>query len=474
MLSNHAPSDVGTVRPQTRPTTTTEISRADSSSPGSSLSQASDARGQQSLGEFPPELLTKIFAAVVDKELRRRGHGRRSLALRLTWVCSRWRGIVLDTPHLWSRIQLNLDSRPSLVVLEHYLTRSKQAPLSLAITSYGVHQRGDLWTPFLNILIPEAYRWEHVVFHIAEWGFQFALAPIKGHLHSLKSLTLSFLNTDGRILDVYEGAPQLTMVDVSGLGRPECIMLPWPQLRECYLYEISTALHVLQVSRNLVFCRLSWIWVRHSLPPMDRIYNSSLKTLEITPHTSLDDDLGCRHFVSLLTLPSLQTLKCAPIRQPVDSALWQSFFPFLQRSARLLTNLTLRRLPFSLAELLECLELAPCLRYLNLKYDYENEYFAFDNEFMHRLDANRPGCLAPLLTSLSIHGPAVFDETSVAGMVTSRRHISSHNMVEIALLEYLVLGCSSPSSTSDPLPSLDCFVSEGLKVTYKHSWGSGA
>ncbi|KAF8874437.1 hypothetical protein BD779DRAFT_1678760 [Infundibulicybe gibba] len=440
MLSNHAPSDVGTVvRPQTRPTTTTEISGADSSSPGTSLYQAGDARGKRSLGEFPPELLTKIFAAVVDKELRRRGHGRRSLALRLTWnpAQSGLQAIIGGIGTLFDQVEA------STTVSRHH----------------------QLW---------QAYRWEHVVFHIAEWGFQFALAPIKGHLHSLKSLTLSFLNTDGRILDVYEGAPQLTMVDVSGLGRPECIMLPWPQLRECYLYEISTALHVLQVSRNLVFCRLSWIWVRHSLPPMDRIYNSSLKTLEITPHTSLDDDLGCRHFVSLLTLPSLQTLKCAPIRQPVDSALWQSFFPFLQRSARLLTTLTLRRLPFSLAELLECLELAPCLRYLNVKYDYENEYFAFDNEFMHRLDANRPGYLAPLLTSLLIHGPAVFDETSVAGMVTSRRHISSHNMAEIALLEYLVLGCSSPSSTSDPLPSLDCFVSEGLKVTYKHSWGSGA
>ncbi|KAJ8079211.1 hypothetical protein PM082_021711 [Marasmius tenuissimus] len=57
-------------------------------------------------------------------------------SLVLTHVCSRWRGIAMSLPHLWSSLSIKFNELPFdiTVPLELYLSRSQESPLSIRIT----------------------------------------------------------------------------------------------------------------------------------------------------------------------------------------------------------------------------------------------------------------------------------------------------------------------------------------------------
>ncbi|KAF8876672.1 hypothetical protein BD779DRAFT_1559946 [Infundibulicybe gibba] len=392
------------------------------------------------LRRFPPELLAEIFTAVVSG-------GK----------------VALDSLHLWTKVGIDLIFKPEPLLswLKQYMVWSKHAPLHLTVECWGLEEVPETRNGVLNIITPHAHRWEHVDFSPAEWDFQFELAPIRGHLDSLRSLRLSFSYSEPerRILDVYEHAPYLTTLILEGASSLELVKLPWRQIKACQCDEFTTALHAIQFAENLLSCHL-YMDIFASIPPtqdvLAQVCNTNLKILEVARGTIHGDSLCL--FFSSLTLPSLRILKIQPQTELVSSDFWLGFFSFFHRSCRLLTTLKLRGLPFPFAEFTQILELVPQLVSLDIgcDYIYERGNGEFDNEFMDHLNANYPGCLVPCLTSLSIHGQAVFDEASVVGMVASRRRISSSNMNAVA--------------TSGPLPSLREFVLEGLMLAYEPPW----
>ncbi|KAF8874431.1 hypothetical protein BD779DRAFT_1566770 [Infundibulicybe gibba] len=427
------------------------------------------------LTRFPPELLAEIFMEVVKRELEPPKPEEELLyspALILTHICSQWRRVAVETPRLWSEIRINLKHKPEWLLpsLKRDMTWSKQAPLRLTIT---YESKPETWDQVLGIIVPQAHRWEYIGLCLTGRDFQVGLAPIKGHLHSLRALHLLFYYRERCTLDVYEYAPHLTTLTLEGVTSPDLIKLPWTQLEELECSEFTIALHAIQFSKNLLSCHL-YMDSFASMPPTwdtpTQICNSNLEVLEVACMT-IDEDSFCRFFPSL-TLPSLQTLKIAPRAQLVNDGFWSGFFPFFCRSSKLLTTLQLRRLPFSSAQFIQILELVPCLVLLDIGYDdrRSNPYRKFDNDFIHHLNANHPGCLVPRLASLGIHGPTAFDEASVVGMVASRRHISPSNMNGVAPLQHLALDCFAYSPITIPLPSLRRFVLEGLRVTYEQPW----
>ncbi|KAF8874438.1 hypothetical protein BD779DRAFT_1566804 [Infundibulicybe gibba] len=431
------------------------------------------------LRRFPPELLAEIFTAVVSGGVGplHPEYEPYFPAIVLTRICSLWRKVALDSLHLWTKVGIDLIFKPEPLLswLKQYMVWSKHAPLHLTVECWGLEEVPETRNGVLNIITPHAHRWEHVDFSPAEWDFQFELAPIRGHLDSLKSLRLSFSYSEPerRILDVYEHAPYLTTLILEGASSLELVKLPWRQIKACQCDEFTTALHAIQFAENLLSCHL-YMDIFASIPPtqdvLAQVCNTNLKILEVARGTIHGDSLCL--FFSSLTLPSLRILKIQPQAELVSSDFWLGFFSFFHRSCRLLTTLKLRGLPFPFAEFTQILELVPQLVSLDIgcDYIYERDNGEFDNEFMDHLNANYPGCLVPCLTSLSIHGQAVFDEASVVGMVASRRRISSSNMNAVALLQHLVLGCSGPLSTSGPLSSLREFVLEGLMLAYEPPW----
>ncbi|KAF8882565.1 hypothetical protein BD779DRAFT_1626700, partial [Infundibulicybe gibba] len=78
------------------------------------------------LRTFPPELLAEIFMAFVTMECPRTPTERCSPFM-LMGICSRWRGIVLNTPRLWTRIS----GAPSMI--DSWIIQSRELPLSLEL-----------------------------------------------------------------------------------------------------------------------------------------------------------------------------------------------------------------------------------------------------------------------------------------------------------------------------------------------------
>ncbi|KAF8869874.1 hypothetical protein BD779DRAFT_1681628 [Infundibulicybe gibba] len=192
------------------------------------------------LRNFPSELLVAIFAEYTDTT---RDPWPRFTSptspLNLTWICSRWRRIVLDTPQFWTRIS---NSTP---MVDLWLTRSRESLLDL-----NLDLSSGSTNPTLNALIPQAHRWEQV--HLTlRLDPNPTLSHVKGHLHSLKRLKVSCLNTVGT-LDFFEEAPQLTEIQLDRVTYPPSIRLPWKQLRNCTLDGWLLTLYTLQQAKNTV------------------------------------------------------------------------------------------------------------------------------------------------------------------------------------------------------------------------------
>ncbi|KAJ7760890.1 hypothetical protein DFH07DRAFT_1021424 [Mycena maculata] len=170
--------------------------------------------------KLPVEILCKIFAeaCVLD---RNAADERASLAradlLRLSRVCSRWHDIVMDSPHLWSTIQIKGDlwpkdpdlAAPFLRLLELALERTASHPLylSLSISTYSP----VTVEAALHRVVKHCGRWKTVELRIDEAHLD-ALASIKGHLPMLEYLVLYYYGSDK--VEIFSVAPKLTVVDL--------------------------------------------------------------------------------------------------------------------------------------------------------------------------------------------------------------------------------------------------------------------
>ncbi|KAF8889128.1 hypothetical protein BD779DRAFT_420894 [Infundibulicybe gibba] len=180
------------------------------------------------LRRFPAEILGEIFMAYLALE------GMRAPIL-LAKLCSRWRGTALNTPRLWSKINLYVspaNATRNKNILGAYIPRSGQVPLDVTITSPGwLGDTSGLGDIFQDLLVPQAHRWEHLLIDVSA-DLHVELAPmLKGRLHSLKSIAFvrSFCHHDKvKLIDCYLGAPKITDVFTAGICH---LPLPWPQLQ---------------------------------------------------------------------------------------------------------------------------------------------------------------------------------------------------------------------------------------------------
>ncbi|KAJ8074330.1 hypothetical protein PM082_012643 [Marasmius tenuissimus] len=85
-----------------------------------------------------------------------------SRAFRISAVCFRWRTIALDTPELWAHFAVDLQTRAK-EPLDLFLDRSRQRPLSLAITH--TNRRASPALSVLRSLAGQSSRWSSVDYH---------------------------------------------------------------------------------------------------------------------------------------------------------------------------------------------------------------------------------------------------------------------------------------------------------------------
>ncbi|KAF8070737.1 hypothetical protein FPV67DRAFT_1040719 [Lyophyllum atratum] len=119
-----------------------------------------NAHDLQSVNRLPPEILATIFT---DLQPRRRSRYIIPFEVTMSHVCARWRDIALDTPLLWTMIDIY--STDSLDYVSSYLKRSQSCPS---------HVRFDIWEsdrhldpaaaaafmPLVDLVIQHIARWQ--------------------------------------------------------------------------------------------------------------------------------------------------------------------------------------------------------------------------------------------------------------------------------------------------------------------------
>ncbi|THU92587.1 hypothetical protein K435DRAFT_208538 [Dendrothele bispora CBS 962.96] len=316
-----------------------------------------------SMRRFPSEILGEIFDFCCSK------HGLsvygttllgdfqvNAPTLHLSQTCSRWRDVAISSPSLWSQMTVNFTyprvcrAKP---LIELYLFRSKSAPLSLRLASFGTPSGGPEDTEHLyaisvlSLLLSAAERWEHVDldtshyvdFNLfpdsrvippncpllkslkltlnANWNFraedQLWLESLVENANSLRKLTLSDLDTDiqtsfknnritslqlydndhgfllGFVEDVFRLFPHLQHLDIT-LGEP----------RVAELFSNQTSELRSTILKSLTVRIASWDlrWISHVLSSLQL---PSLVSLELLVKRGLDIDIDS-------LMPSLETM----------------------------------------------------------------------------------------------------------------------------------------------------------------------
>ncbi|KAJ7230089.1 hypothetical protein GGX14DRAFT_582111 [Mycena pura] len=171
---------------------------------------------------LPTEILVHIFSlhsAADAHTFYRSSHDYRTELARLanvrllslSQVCSRWHGIVMNTPTLWSRLQLNgvlwvTRSRwnKTIALLTSALERGRNALISVAISDDRL--RPPLAQVFA-LLAQHSHRWEVATFSCSFNRHDLAL--LDGKLPCLKRIEIYAPRRASRALDFLLGAPHL-------------------------------------------------------------------------------------------------------------------------------------------------------------------------------------------------------------------------------------------------------------------------
>ncbi|KAJ7719990.1 hypothetical protein DFH07DRAFT_947085 [Mycena maculata] len=406
------------------------------------------ARGYNPARDLPPELLTEIFdmcsppgedgfdglldSTTPEQEVERLA---KKYLLQLSQVCSRWYGIVMCTPMLWSILIVDTvlwpSATPSTSVLmglvSSSLERSCSHPLRIQVAADEPDGRR-----VLELLSLHAGRWRH--FHL--WtqlpSFQ-GLHAAKGNIPLLETLEISIQNEDWTVTEldnVFEVAPSLYEVTFTGLaGKVQS--LPWDQLSD-FKYinivpnDLVDSLSLLRRFSSYTKCTLELATFDTApivdLPPIvsdvsELALSFAVEFDEVQPTDVLSPVLEC------LTFPSLDSLGLVGENgEPPLSWSQDQFLAFASRSGLHVTLTTLEiRATIRDYELLRCLAALPQLEYLTLSDSQDGAHACISDTLFTAL-IQRPDqtCHAPHLSFLCVTSLLQFTESVFWNFVHSR------------------------------------------------------
>ncbi|KAJ7473934.1 hypothetical protein FB451DRAFT_1247427, partial [Mycena latifolia] len=324
---------------------------------------------------IPPEIATEIFMAYVATYAETGNAAGQMAAPRgqiggprgpflIAHVCRAWRAIALNSPSLWSTLQIGGHGARSDSLLQYSLQCAGNRPLNLDLTALRDLHLAATVTPYLvqsqvlSLTLPSIVRTD---------GGQ-GCWPI------LKSLTVMGTHASAPTLTRFSGAPQLSELVLHDLPHPlPWLSLPWEQLTRLELAgqastqvppEITNHLEILRCTPNLESLSVVLINIttpRYAMPTPVRL--ARLRTLEFKSRYQRGESEVEETLVLLrhLILPALKHL----ITQISDASL-----PILRgclaRSACDLHSLSLDGARSSLSSLISTLEAVGTVRNVSI------------------------------------------------------------------------------------------------------------
>ncbi|KAJ7861937.1 hypothetical protein B0H13DRAFT_2282400 [Mycena leptocephala] len=403
---------------------------------------------------LPFDVLSQIFRQAADLI----GH-----PWILALVSRKWRAIALACPELWASIDIDNSAtnprlRPSdypLGKLRTLLERSGNYPLSIRFCTVARSFDQPLASPHADrvfgALIGCSSRWESVYLRVTQHIFPL-LAQVQGNVPILRKLALD-LCLDGPVLDAFEIAPQLCVVDLIGSIRfdtsPPKVTLPWTQVIRYHcdngLWQDQVA--ALERVANVRECCLTmtnWAPNEHAgilvLPQLRRLYVNRGDFLEFTA-------------------PKLEELVVEPLKMTPPPDALGNLASLVHRSACHLTKLCLIaaiRDTSDVPNVTTLLELLPSLVELCIQSRRIDEPITLD-DLVISLGRSSPWLL-PRLEELTIAGYTVNPWSALVDTVESRRNAhpaSSSTLRAFSLLHVL---------RSIPIPADDLLRLQMLRL----------
>ncbi|KAJ7128669.1 hypothetical protein C8R44DRAFT_94713 [Mycena epipterygia] len=266
---------------------------------------------------LPNEIISEIFLQSLSRDDKTPWAPKSPLFL--GHICRKWREIALSTPWLWSDIDLPLGPSAThenrLRLLETWLTRSRDCPLSISIADYCL-ERSFSAHKFVDAILPHSKRWQEITLIIP-----FSDIPLHQYeLPLLRDLTIGAshssidLSDTSRPLIEFHRAPRLREVSTIGLG-PKLVVFPWELLTDIGISDVQfphDLVPILRAAINVTSFRIEVISSSEEpaanlpdIPPL--VY---LKSLVLhRPIRYRIDTKAQTQLLEMLTLPALNHLR---------------------------------------------------------------------------------------------------------------------------------------------------------------------
>lgn len=279
-------------------------------------------------------------------------------------VCRRWDIIVLSSPKLWCRFDIELKRLPRVAIVSTHIQRSANYPLSVRLdctTDRIVHDNAR-FLAIPNLLLRYANRWQHAELILAPPMLP-NFSSAKGRVSLLKSLKLEGHHISASPGDAFEEAPVLRELSLVYRRIPDDLRLPWSQITNCTLEgcDVFEGFYVLQqISANIVEFTLRDCSGVISLDDMSPLPLPLLRSLALlTFHEGTTGDL-----LDKILCPALHSLRIACEDAP---GIAERIIGLISRSSCSLIAISLSQVEISEDDCISLLSFIPNLA--NLTFD---------------------------------------------------------------------------------------------------------
>jgi len=394
---------------------------------------------------LPPETIGEIFLFSLPPIITR------SSVYRLSHVSRRWREVAFSLPGLWTSLRIEKSVLPERIhaTIVEWVGRAGALPLSLSIDSPF-----DIPEEVLEVLVPLSSRIKSLdLTSFDSPVFQQLLESAEADWSILETLSINVGKVS--LSKLAASARQLRSVDLRGYaGSPkQILLLPLHQLKELTIHSsllAREALPILAQCYSLETCEIQIGVPLHPAPSPIPVSSSFIKLPRLTSFTiSVESRVDLSSILNHLDLPALTKLTMGVVLPRYASSTRAMMFPavdfvsFLERSNPKLEELRLLSGSFRPGEFIECMNIIPTLRVLEV---IQSSDIYVDDTVLTELAEGRP-LLLPNLARLKMTGGNRVIE-SLIEFIHARWSADEPSILESVSLEDTSAAFSTLSSPS--------------------------
>ncbi|KAJ7051430.1 hypothetical protein C8F01DRAFT_1376775 [Mycena amicta] len=288
-------------------------------------------RKARPIPSLPPNVLANIYLQCLPDVDHLVFPDPRTAPLLIAQINREWRQTALQTPQLWTDINITRDTDAGIELMRLWSTRAGDLPVTYRLLSSNATRARQL----LEIAVAYHRQWKSATFILPARGFDILGSQQLGPLPYLEHLELQLsvasqqspaiipLNTASKLTRLSLAAAKTTPVASFPLS---AVDVPWAQLRElsCELHQASWAEGIMRIAQCTKLLALTIRATRIEQQPVAAVIGTVV-TMAQLQIMRLDDHVALAELIDYLTLPVLRTLSLVIYGNQHDFTRFNSF-----------------------------------------------------------------------------------------------------------------------------------------------------